>query len=420
LSDHPVKTSRKIAIIVGIQIAIILVSFVILELFESQKLFLGNSVNIAGKNRFYTMLVLNDVKSTYIGGALTANPISTLQTYEDNLKLLRYGGMQKEAQLSSLDEKFHPQWNSIHDLFVSYQTKVRGFVQIDANVNRDTELIEISKLANELAEQNDILTIELGLEVQKLTTNLIWLQIFLSATNIGMHVFMIRLIYLILKKETDRLLKIEKLYTVGKMAAGLAHDLRNPLSVIKMTMSMLLTGSQNVNEETKSKYKLIENSANRMFHQIEDVMDFVRVRELQLRENSLKDIVYAASLTTEIPNNVTLNMPSNDVQLRCDRKQIEVLISNLLSNAVEVIGKESGIVTVRINEDTKNVIIEVEDSGKGIPEKVLPRIFEPLFTTKAKGTGLGLVSCKNIVDAHSGTIIVKNAPTRFIVTIPKN
>jgi signal transduction histidine kinase len=231
---------------------------------------------------------------------------------------------------------------------------------------------------------------------------------------------MIKTIYDILKKESERLVKVEKLYTIGQLAARLVHDMRNPLAVIKMTMAMLLTGSDKIDGDIKEKYKLIERSTNRMIHQVNDVMDFVRTRELQLQQNSLKDIVHSASLTTKIPQNVSLNLPQNDVRLRCDKKQLEVMISNLLSNSVEAIDQNQGIITIKLYEEPKNAFIEVEDSGPGIPDNVMPKIFEPLFSTKAAGTGLGLLSCINIVNAHNGTIKVKNNPTRFIISIPKS
>ena len=185
---------------------------------------------------------------------------------------------------------------------------VQSFVDSD-DVEKKAKLDGISQTAAALVEQNDILTSGLAMEVQSLTTNLIWLQIYLAAINIGIHVFMIRMIYGILKRETERLIKMERLYTVGQMAARLAHDMKNPLSVIKMSMDMLLLRSDKADDETKSKYKLIETSTNRMIHQIEDVMDFVRTRQIQLEEKSVKEIIDSASLTTEIPQNIKLFPP---------------------------------------------------------------------------------------------------------------
>jgi len=94
-------------------------------------------------------------------------------------------------------------------------------------------------------------------------------------------------------------------------------------------------------------------------------------------------------------------------------------MNNLILNAIQAIDGKSGTVTVRLNEDRKNVIIEVEDSGPGIPKNKLGRIFEPLYTTKYRGTGLGLASSEHIVNSHKGKISVSNNPTRFIILLPK-
>lgn len=417
MEEKTKKLSRKIGLLVGIQIAIILASFIVLETLESQKVFLGNSVNISGKNRFYTVMVLSEAKDVYID-ASHKGQIPTLGVYEDNLNLLRNGGTLNNIQVSPLPEKFRPQWESIRTLFLDYKALAQNFASSDT-VDAD-KLAKLSNLEPSLVEQNDALTSDLAMEVQNITTNLIWLQVILAAVNIGIHVFMIRMIYGILKKETERLVKMERLYTVGQMAARLAHDMKNPLSVIKMATNLLVLKSNSVDDETKGKYKVIETSVNRMIHQIDDVMDFVRTRQIQLDEHSLKEIICSAALTTEIPKNVTLNLPENDVEIKCDRRQIEVLVSNLIANSVEAIGDLSGSVTIRLDHDLENATIEVEDTGPGISNNAMPKIFEPLFTTKQKGTGLGLVSCKNIVDAHKGTISVQNNPTRFTVSIPKN
>ncbi len=81
--------------------------------------------------------------------------------------------------------------------------------------------------------------------------------------------------------------------------------------------------------------------------------------------------------------------------------------------------ENSGEIKVRIKENENDVDIEIEDSGPGIPEDKIEQIFDPLFTTKSTGTGLGLVSCKNIIEQHKGTISVKNNPTIFEIILPK-
>lgn len=416
-TERSIKASKKISAIVIIQIGIILASFIILEVFESQKIFMGNAVNAAGKNRYYTMLSLNEVKDRYIGGMISGDPIGVLKTYESNLQLLKNGGNVDGAQISPLPNKFRSQIDGINVIFLQYQRAINDFV--DSGANSEEDITKIAAIATNLVKQNDQLAADLAFEVESLTITLIWLQIILSVVNIATHLFMIFIIYKILKMETVGLMKMERMHTIGQLSARLAHDMKNPLSVIKMAVSMLIMNSEKSDADTRNYYRLIDTSADRVIQQINDVMDFVKVKKLQIDRHSIKDIAYSASITTNVPQNIKLNLPTNDVQVRCDRRQMEVLLSNLISNAVEAIDGKDGVITIKVTDSPRNLAIEIEDSGPGIPDQVMPKIFEPLFTTKQKGTGLGLVSCKSIVDAHGGTITVQNSPTRFTVTIPK-
>ena len=96
-----------------------------------------------------------------------------------------------------------------------------------------------------------------------------------------------------------------------------------------------------------------------------------------------------------------------------------MVLSNLIKNASQAI-EGNGEISIRIIDKKDDVLIEIEDSGLGIPESVLPKIFEPLFTTKQSGTGLGLASCKSIVERHHGVLTVRNNPTVFTIHLPKN
>lgn len=419
MSKKIVNASKKISIIIAIQIAIILSSFLSLQALESEKTFLGNTINVAGRDRFLTANVLVKLQNYNIGGESQENLILELKNYENNLMFLKNGGSKSGLKIDPLDAKFHPQWEAIYDLFVKYNEKITEFIGSEPGTDTNSKLLEINQIAEKLVEKNDALTLDLGWEVEKLSSNLNLLQITLAVINIMVHLFMMWLILKILREDTARLTKMERMYTIGEMAVRLAHDLRNPLGVIKMTTDILLTKSENTDEKVKERYKMIDMSARRMNHQIDDVLDFVRTKEPQLRENSVREIITMAAKTTEIPTNVQITLPENDVSLRCDQKQLVVLLSNLISNAVQAIEEKNGTIRVRLDSDLHSVTIEVEDSGPGIKEDVMPKIFEPLFTTKHHGTGLGLVSCKNIIDAHKGKITVQNNPTRFTITIPK-
>ena len=110
-----------------------------------------------------------------------------------------------------------------------------------------------------------------------------------------------------------------------------------------------------------------------------------------------------------IPSGITIDIPKEDHELYCDPEKIGEVISNLVINAIQAVG-EKGWITILVRVEKEKLVFEVADSGPGIPEEVLPRVFDVVFTTKEKGTGLGLFSCKTVVEQHGGTICVRNGP----------
>lgn len=98
--------------------------------------------------------------------------------------------------------------------------------------------------------------------------------------------------------------------------------------------------------------------------------------------------------------------------------KIDAVFINLIVNAIQAMN-QGGTLEINIKTHGDYAVIDFIDSGSGIPEEFINKIFEPLFTTKQKGTGLGLASCKNIIEQHNGSIIVKNNPTTFTIKIPK-
>ena len=107
------------------------------------------------------------------------------------------------------------------------------------------------------------------------------------------------------------------------------------------------------------------------------------------------------------------------MKIDCDPLKLDAVFINLIVNSIQAM-PEGGEINIKIFEKDNMAILEFSDSGQGIPENDLHKVFEPLFTTKQKGTGLGLASCKNIVEQHDGKISVKNNPTTFIIKIPKS
>jgi PAS domain S-box-containing protein len=218
-----------------------------------------------------------------------------------------------------------------------------------------------------------------------------------------------------LRKEKD-----QKLLLIGDMTARIAHDIRNPLNVIINSAKLLeLQLDAEPNSKMSRHVAAILKSSERMRHQIEDVMDYVSNRPLNLSECSIIDLIVSSIETVLIPNNILINFgKEGDFKIICDKNQLSAVCGNLLLNSIQAIGENQGTITVDWKEDGNNIVIDFMDSGPGIPEKILPQIFEPFFTTKQVGTGLGLVSCKKVVERHNGTISIKNNPTTFTVVLP--
>ena len=277
----------------------------------------------------------------------------------------------------------------------------------------DLKTLEVSSLI--LIDYSDQLVHKMGLAIDNSTAMLINFQIFLLGTNVTVHIGMIVLISRIFRNEFELTLQKEKLATVGELSSRLAHDMRNPLSVIQMSTQLLK--SKSTEKETSEKLDVIEKGITRMSHQINDVMDFVRTKEPELKLWDVNSILDDCFGRFKLSDSVRLTLPQKSTLVKCDRSQIEILFINLISNSLDSI-KNKGSIRVRTQSDEHETKIEFIDSGDGVPEEKLDEIFEPLVTYKESGTGLGLASCKNIVKNHKGTISAKNNPTTFTITLP--
>lgn len=215
-----------------------------------------------------------------------------------------------------------------------------------------------------------------------------------------------------IKKEKD-----DKLTTIGLLSSRLAHDIRNPLSVIKNGIELLKY--EVLDKKSQERFEMIGKAISAITHQINDVMDFVRSKPLVISDNIITSIINKSIKSLVIPEGITINIEPSDIKAKCDSKQLEIVFNNLISNAIDAMNHH-GIVTIQVKEVQGFVHIEVQDLGPGVPADIMDKIFDPLFTTKQTGTGLGLVSCKSIIEQHGGKITVSNNPTTFTIILPKN
>lgn len=217
---------------------------------------------------------------------------------------------------------------------------------------------------------------------------------------------------------TDTNQGLDKLIHIGELTSRISHDMRNPLTVIINYSMMIRRNSKDrLDKKSLDQLSLIEEEARKMYHQIEDVLNYVKLPPLKKHRHSLHDILRKVIERIHTAD-VEINLPKNNPHVTCDIDKLEIVFVNLITNSIEAM-KGIGTLTISSREENGHVLIEFEDSGPGISKENFSRIFEPLFTTKANGTGLGLASCKNIIERHNGTISFKNNPTRFTIKIPK-
>ena len=220
-----------------------------------------------------------------------------------------------------------------------------------------------------------------------------------------------------LEATQEKLLKTEKLSTIGTLAARMAHDIRNPLTVIIGGIEYM-RAKYHFDEKNVPTLNTINRAIERISHQIEEVLDFVKTTPLSLDYVWLTPLFKQIISNLKIPDTIKVELPEVDTAIDCDHKKMEAALTNLIRNAVDAVG-ESGKIQIRVFDSEDRVRIEIEDSGPGIPDDIKSKIFEPLFTTKQRGTGLGLTSVKNIIEEHGGSIAFYNNPTIFSIILPR-
>jgi two-component system sensor histidine kinase HydH len=219
--------------------------------------------------------------------------------------------------------------------------------------------------------------------------------------------------------KTDALVKSEKMAIIGELTSRLAHDLRNPLSVITAAHG-IMKEKPKMDIEKRLKYNArIDRSLQRIIHLVDDVLGFVRISDLELDETSLLSLIESSIDSIDIPEKIKIIKPENDFQINCDFRKLEAVFANLITNSIQAV-EDEGRVEIRLSETKNGIKIDIEDTGHGIAKSIMPKIFDPLFTTKTNGTGLGLAICKTIVEQHDGTISAKSNPTTFTILLPTN
>jgi len=234
-------------------------------------------------------------------------------------------------------------------------------------------------------------------------------------------------------RQHQEMIKASRLTTMGEMAAAMAHELNQPLSAItnyaSASIRMLKNGDKNI-EDVEQALERIDSQAHRAGEIIRRLRNFVRPENINL------EIVNIASVIDEImplaeldarANNITLtiDVPTELPEIMADQLQIQQVILNLLRNGVDAM-KDSAPEDRQLRMNaycpaSDEIRIDIIDRGQGVPEDVKDSLFDPFFSTKSDGMGMGLAICQTIAKAHSGRLAFLNNPdigTTFFISLP--
>lgn len=227
-----------------------------------------------------------------------------------------------------------------------------------------------------------------------------------------------------LKEYETQLIETEKIATAGKIAAEVAHEIKNPLSSIKM-MSQLLASRLGENDKLKAIAEKLISEIRRLETIVETALESFRTERPDLKLSSIGDAV-SSTIELLLPQlrhlgiEVEVSIDENIPQIYLDEIKIKQALLNVLKNAFEAM-PEGGKINISVKANSRHVHVMIDDEGEGIPEHLEEKIFDPFFTTKNRGTGLGLHTTLKIVRLHGGNIKASTSSSggaRITISLP--
>jgi signal transduction histidine kinase len=227
-----------------------------------------------------------------------------------------------------------------------------------------------------------------------------------------------------------QLLQAEKMASLGNLAAGIAHEINNPLGGILIYASLLMEEFEDDNDPRIQDLKRIIEETTRCKETIKSLLEFSRQTEskfesLDINQTINNELLFLENQPLFHNIRITKHLDSSLPLIQGNPNQIKLVFMNMMVNAAEAISEDEGSLTITtgISLDESSIFISFMDTGKGIPPEIQSKIFDPFFTTKAvgKGTGLGLSTSYGIIQSHHGNIKVESAVgkgTTFIINLP--
>lgn len=227
--------------------------------------------------------------------------------------------------------------------------------------------------------------------------------------------------------EVRELKGMEKFTATGRVARSIAHEVRNPLTNIALAAEQL-QDMPIQNTESSMLLDMISRNGIRINQLISDLLNATKAIELNIKKTNINNVLdkaleMAADRIDLSQVKVEKNYAKEICDVSVDEEKMKIAFLNIIVNAIESMEKNKGILSLRTKNSGEACIIEIEDNGSGMDEDTLQKLFEPYFTNKPKGNGLGLTNCQNIILSHRGKIMVKSnlgKGTVFIVTLRLN
>ena len=217
----------------------------------------------------------------------------------------------------------------------------------------------------------------------------------------------------------------ERLAFTGRIAANIAHEIRNPSTSVSLALAQL-SGALKPKEIQVKYLGIIERNINRINYLIDEMLNCARPPELNLKPHDIHEILKLAIESAELKMAVkkirlVKKFTSADSTLNVDKEQIGRVFLNIIINAIDAMSDKGDILNIGTENNGESFQIKIKDTGKGIPEGDIIKIFDPFFTSKPSGIGLGLATSYSVVVSHGGTIEVSSEVskgTTFTVTLP--
>lgn len=210
----------------------------------------------------------------------------------------------------------------------------------------------------------------------------------------------------------QELQKSVRLASLGKVAAGVAHELRNPLSSIKGLGKLLQTRFE-IDSQDRQTADVLVAEIDRLNRSIGELLDYAKPQEIELSKINLKESIEKAVQLVQFDAeslgiNIDVLENKEDVFVKGNSDKLNQVFLNLLLNSVQAIHHENGLISIEYDRVDNNVIVTVTDNGLGVDSSILDKVFDPYFTTKNEGTGLGLSMCSKIIEEHGGEIKISS------------